>query len=351
MAKKKRIAILIVVVLLAVLAYRLYQREENRGNSGVLTIYGNIDIRQVQLAFYDEGRIEKLVVDEGATVKTGDLLGILDDSRLKAAVGKLEKDVAAQEQVVTRMHNGSRPQEIKAAHARVMKEEAAVRDALITFKRLKELSKTRYVSRQQLDDAQARLDMARAALKEAKEIYSLALEGPRVEDIRAAEARLGSLKNALKLAREKLKDSRLYAPAKGIIRDRILEPGDMAFPQRPVFTLALTDPLWVRAYVPEPELGKIALGMKATVTVDSYPDEEFKGWIGYISPTAEFTPRNVETPDLRTRLVYQVRVYVCNSQNKLRLGMPATVKVDLTGEKLKGPIRPSEICKEAKENQ
>ncbi len=351
MAKKKRITILIVVVLLAVLAYRLYQREENRDNSGVLTIYGNIDIRQVQLAFYDEGRIEKLVVDEGAMVKTGDLLGILDDSRLKATVGKLENDVAAQEQVVARMHNGSRPQEIKAAHARVMKEEAAVRDALITFKRLKELSKTRYVSRQQLDDAQARLDMARAALKEAKELYSLALEGPRVEDIRAAEARLGSLKNALKLAREKLKDSRLFAPANGIIRDRILEPGDMAFPQRPVFTLALTDPLWVRAYVPEPELGKIALGMKATVTVDSYPDEEFKGWIGYISPTAEFTPRNVETPDLRTRLVYQVRVYVCNSQNKLRLGMPATVKVDLTGEKLKGPIRPSEICKEAKENQ
>ncbi|MFO7986143.1 MAG: efflux RND transporter periplasmic adaptor subunit, partial [Desulfatiglandaceae bacterium] len=133
----------------------------------------------------------------------------------------------------------------------------------------------------------------------------------------------------LDLARQRLSDTHLYAPAPGIIRDRILEPGDMAFPQVPVFTLALTDPLWVRAYVPEPSLGKIAPGMHAEVTTDSYPGKIYPGWIGFISPTAEFTPKNVETPDLRTRLVYEVRIYICNPQGELRLGMPATVSIPL----------------------
>ncbi|NPA93963.1 MAG: HlyD family efflux transporter periplasmic adaptor subunit [Thermodesulfobacteria bacterium] len=346
MAKSKIITAFIIILLVMAGAYFYYQKEEGQKKEGQLTIYGNIDIRQVQLAFYGEGRIKDLLVDEGASVHAGELLGQLDDSRLRASVEKLEADVAAQQQVVNRMHAGSRPQEIKAAKARVQKAKAALTDARITYNRLKKLSKTKFISRQQLDDARARLDMAIAALKEAQELYSLVMEGPRKEDVLAAEARLDALEKALELARQKLKDAKLYAPSDGIIRDRVLQPGDMAFPERPVFTLALTNPLWVRAYIPEPDLGKIALGMKAKIQVDSFPDEEFQGWVGYISPTAEFTPRNVETPDLRTRLVYQVRVYVCNPQNKLRLGMPATVTIDTKGPKHKGPYRPSEICQQ-----
>ncbi len=342
---KKRITTFLVVLILVVLGvYGVYQKKGNGDGKGILTIYGNIDIRQVQLAFFDEGRIKRLLVDEGAIVKEGDLLGELDDARFKAVVAQLESDINAQKQIVAKMHAGSRPQEIKAARARVSKAEAAVKDARITYRRLKKLSRTKFVSKQKLDDARARLDMALAELDEAKQLYSLVLEGPRKEDVKASEARLESLKNALALAMEKLRDSKLYAPANGIIRDRILQPGDMAFPERPVFTLALTNPLWVRAYVPEPDLGKIALGMMAKVTVDSFPDEEFDGWIGYISPTAEFTPRNVETPDLRTRLVYQVRIYVCNHQNRLRLGMPATVQIDTTKTVRQRPFNPSDIC-------
>jgi len=104
----------------------------------------------------------------------------------------------------------------------------------------------------------------------------------------------------------------------------------MAFPATPVLTLALTDPLWVRAYVPESDLGKIRPGMAADIQTDSFPCKTYRGWIGYISPTAEFTPKTVETPALRTRLVYQVRIFACNSDNELRLGMPATVVLDLS---------------------
>ena len=104
----------------------------------------------------------------------------------------------------------------------------------------------------------------------------------------------------------------------------------MASPSTPVFTIALQSPLWVRAYVPESEVGRVRLGLAATVSTDSYPGRVYHGWIGYLSPTAEFTPKTVETPELRTALVYQMRVYVCDANGELRLGMPATVHIDLS---------------------
>jgi HlyD family secretion protein len=103
----------------------------------------------------------------------------------------------------------------------------------------------------------------------------------------------------------------------------------MAFPQTPVYTLALTEPLWVRAYVEEPELGRVWPGMRAEVHTDSHPGKSYDGWLGFISPTAEFTPKSVETERVRTDLVYQVRVFVCDPQNELRLGMPAWVTLTL----------------------
>ncbi len=114
-----------------------------------------------------------------------------------------------------------------------------------------------------------------------------------------------------------------------MIQDRLLEPGDMASPQKPVFTLALDDPVWVRAYVSETDLGRIRPGMKAEITTDSFSDKRYEGWIGFISPTAEFTPKTVETPEVRTKLVYQVRVFARNPQGELRLGMPAVVMIPL----------------------
>jgi HlyD family secretion protein len=151
----------------------------------------------------------------------------------------------------------------------------------------------------------------------------------------------------LALAQEVLQDTELFAPADGIIRNRILEPGDMASPQTPVLTLALTNPVWVRTYAPETALGKLAPGMTAQVSTDSFPGKTYPGWIGFISPTAEFTPKNVETPDLRTRLVYQVRIHVCNPQDELRLGMPATVVIPLDQPK-PAPGHAAPDCTQAK---
>jgi len=181
-----------------------------------------------------------------------------------------------------------------------------------------------------LDDARAQAEVDQAQLKVKEKALDLALEGPRKEDIAAAKKKLESFKASLSLLKIRLADMTLTAPAAGVIQNRILEPGDMANANRPVFTLALIDPKWVRAYVPEPDLGVIRLGMKAGILSDSFPDRTFDGWVGFISPVAEFTPKTVETTDLRTKLVYEVRVYVHDPNDLLRLGMPVTVTVDKT---------------------
>jgi HlyD family secretion protein len=330
MAKRKTLRVVLLLLLAGALAWGYYCfRERKCAPERALTLYGNVDIRQVQLAFYDTGRIVRLLVEEGDRVKEGQLVAEMDPVRYASDVRQLEGKLEAQQQVVTRLHNGTRPQEIEQARATVQANEATLKDAELTYERTKGLVATDFAPQQQLDDATAKLKTARAHLKEAKEALELAVIGPRQEDIAEAEAQLRAYQASLELARQRLQDTRLYAPAPGIIRDRILEPGDMAFPESPVFTLALTRPMWVRAYVPEPSLGKIVPGMRADISTDSYPGKVYQGWVGFISPTAEFTPKNVETPDLRTRLVYEVRAYICDPRDELRLGMPATVRIPL----------------------
>ncbi len=330
---KKILPLLIVAVLAAVAAKKILLEKENQQRQGnAVIIFGNIDIREVQLAFESPGRIEELMVEEGDHVKRGDLLGLLDDSTYQAEVQRLKAEVDAQEQIVAKMMAGSRTQEIEAARAEVEALRAKVHNALINYKRLKNLAHKKFIQQQALDDAEAQLKALKAELEAAKQRLGLIVEGPRKEDISAAKAVLEAKKSALKLAEKHLKDTRLYSPKDGIIENRILEPGSMAFPQTPVFTLALKDPLWVRAYIPESDLGKLRQGMKAVVKSDSFPGKEYEGWIGYISPVAEFTPKQVETTELRTKLVYQCRVFVCNHEDELRLGMPVTVEIPLDQE-------------------
>jgi HlyD family secretion protein len=187
----------------------------------------------------------------------------------------------------------------------------------------------RAASQQTVDDALSQLATTRADLKVARESLALALAGPRREEIEQAAAELEAAAAEVRLRQEILADTELRAPKNGVIRNRILEPGDMATPQSPVFTLAFDDPVWVRAYVPETLLGRIRPGMQASIESDSFPGKRYPGWVGYLSPTAEFTPKNVETPELRTRLVYQARIYACNPEGELRLGMPVTVQIEL----------------------
>ncbi len=331
MANKKKLRFILVLVILGAIGGGFWFLEANRqtGPADTIVLYGNVDIRQVELAFNDSERIADLLVEEGDPIKKGRLLAKLETERFELAVARDEAQVNTQQQVLARLEAGTRAEEIRKARADVAAAEAALDDAGRTYRRVKRLVPQQAASVQQLDDARAAENSAIARLNAVKALLDLALAGPRKEDIAAAKALLKRYEAQLGLARRDLKNAFLYAPGSGIIQDRILEIGDMASPQKPVFTIALTDPLWVRVYVPEPDLGKICEGMKAQVATDSFPGKRYDGWIGFISPTAEFTPKPVETPQIRTRLVYQVRIFVKNPQNELRLGMPATVRIRL----------------------
>jgi len=304
----------------------LQEKDEAEAETS-LTLYGNIDIREVRLAFNGSEHIEEIRVQEGDRVKKGELLARLHTERLQATVDEAEAMAEAQQQVLATLEAGSRPEEIRKVQADMEAAKAKAHAAQDTFERRRRLSERKLASSEEVEEAKAAADTAAAQVKATKAALDLVLAGPRREDIAQARARLQAQKAVLALARVQLADAALIAPADGIVRDRILEPGDMASPQTPVLTLALVDPIWARAYLPEPALGQITLGAKATIHTDSYPDKSYEGWVGFISPSAEFTPKNVQTPELRTRLVYSVRVYACNPQGELRLGMPVTVTI------------------------
>lgn len=323
-----RLVLLGVTLLLCCGLWSCSDQDDDRAAGSNLTLYGNVDIREVQLAFQDTGRLARLYVDEGAVVKVGQVVAELDPVRFQLEVDRLTGEVNAQKEILARLENGSRPQEIERAKAGLDSARASLKEAQLNLDRKQLLLVTNRISQQEIDTAKARVDTLEAAVRAAGDELSLVAEGPREEDIRAAKANLQALTAAMGLAAERLRDSRLLAPAEGIIRNRILESGAMAVTGAPVFTLALTNPLWVRAYINEPDLGKVREGMRVEIHNDSFPDKSSKGWIGFISSSAEFTPKTVETTELRTKLVYRARVFACDPNHVLRLGMPVTVIVD-----------------------
>lgn len=310
----------------------------------LLTLYGNVDIRETQPAFYDTGPIASMKVSEGSHVHKGELLATIDDSRYAARLARARAQATEMKATLTKLERGSRPEEIAKAKASMQALRVTFDNDRILYARAQRLAPRGAESIEVLDDTRAQMNAARQRYEAAKQEYLLAVKGPRTEDIDAARAGYRAAMSAVALARTEYADTRLYAPQNGVIEERILEPGDMATPTIPVYTIALTQPLWVRAYVPEVDLGKVKLGMSATVTTDSYPGHVYHGWVGYLSPTAEFTPKTVETPQLRTALVYQLRVYVCNVYDQLRLGMPATVHIKLSH----APRKPIRGCKGAR---
>ena len=348
MSKAKKTGwVSVAILLLAAVGGALYWfLFDNRQPDNRLVLYGNVEIRQVNLAFESQGRIEKIHVTEGDRVDAGQLLAEIDASRYQARVNQSTAEAAAQKKVLDRLVSGSRPEAIAAARARVQAADAALQDARQTYQRSRKLAETQFVSQQQLDNHQAAFASAQANLDAEQQMLQLAVKGPREEDIAVARATLDARQAALALAQEELADTRLIAPSDGIIRDRILEPGDMASPGQSVLTMALASPLWVRAYVAEPDLGKIAPGMSADIRSDSFPEKIYSGWVGYIAPTAEFTPKEVQTTELRSKLVYQVRVFVCDPQNELRLGMPATVVIALDSSTAPGQSHADHACRE-----
>ncbi len=327
---KKGFLLIIILILIAgggFYGFQKYHYILQTDESGPLKIFGTIEIRDAALAFNEQERIKEIMAVEGEQVKAGQILARLKTDRLEAGLSELKARTAAQLQLVTRLKRGNRPEEIEQARAEVRAAAAKVKNTRQIITRLEKTSKSGATSIQDKENAQSELEIQEAQLEIRKNSLDLALQGPRQEDIAMAEEQLKALQAKVSLLNIRLQDMILTAPSPGIIQNRILEVGEMAGPGKPVFILALNDPKWVRAYIPEPQLNRIDLGMKARIFSDSFPGQPIEGWVGFLSPVAEFTPRTVQTEDLRTKLVYEVRIFVKDRENRLRLGMPVTVVV------------------------
>lgn len=248
---------------------------EKKGQGDGLVLYGNVDVRQVDIGFRVAGQVDKVLFEEGDQVRAGDLLTTLDKSPYD--------------------------QQLNEAKAAVRVAEAGFVNAERLFKRRKELIDVGGVSVENLQDIETSYLEARAQLEQAK----------------AAEA----------VARDNLDFTKAFCPTEGVILTRIREPGTVLNPSDPVYTISISSPVWVRAYVDEPQLGKVHFGQSAEIHTDTRGGKVYMGKVGFISPVAEFTPKTVQTTQLRTDLVYRLRIYADNPDWGLKQGMPVTVKL------------------------
>lgn len=328
---KKGAAVIIVLVLVVagVFGWQRYEAAKAAEAANVLTLNGNVDVREVSLAFRGSDRIAEILVDEGDTVQAGQVLARLDSRELELSITKTQADIRGQESTVEKLRSGTRSEEIAQAQRNYESAQAAAANAQSTYARYQAIyDDIQGISRQTLDTARHDAEAKQAAAGAAASAYEEAVNGARPEDIAIGEASLDASNQELARLEYQLSQYELRAPADGVIRSRLLQPGDMASPSTPVFKLSLLDKKWVRAYVKETDLGKVYEGQAADVYIDSQ-SAPVHGQVGYISGTAEFTPKTVQTDELRTALVYEVRVYVDDPGNVLRLGMPATVKIAL----------------------
>lgn len=295
-----------------------------------LELQGNVEIREVRLAFEVPGRIARLYVEEGDRVAAGQLLAELEKDYFEDRVRQAQAALEAAQAELWKLRNGARPEEIEQAQANLQAAQVSFQHAQVQWERTARLLPQKAVSQELYDNAKAGRDRAEAQLQAAQAALKLLLAGARVEDIARAEAQVALCQAQLQEAQRRLEDSRLLAPSPGVVQTRIREVGEWVQVGEPIYTLSLTDPVWIRTYVNGLDLERIRPGMAVTVQTDA--GRQYPGRIGFISPVAEFTPKTVQTREIRTNLVYRIRVIVADPKGELRQGMPVSVLVPADGQ-------------------
>jgi len=325
MNKRIGIAVVVlVVVLVAVGAWLVFGRsgEESEG----LAASGTIEATEADLGFQAGGRIGEILVREGDRVDSGQALARLDVRDLDARRAQVEAQVAAQQARLTEMLRGARPEELAQARAAAAAAEQQRVEAERVARRSKNLFDGDALSQEQLDQAETALDVATQRSRQAADQLELVRQGPRAEQIAAQRAAVRSARASLAQVEVALAYAEVRAPFTGIVTVRHREPGETVGPGLPVVTVMNPDDRWVRIYVREDRIGRVALGQAATIHTDSYADSTFAGRVRYVASQAEFTPRNVQTTEERLKLVYAVKVGITGDAGlALKPGMPADV--------------------------
>ncbi len=321
--KSRRILLLALLIAAGAGGYWWFFLHKSAG--GPLVLQGNVEVRQVNLGFKVAGRIEKLNVDEGDVVSAGQTLASLEKVYFTDALAQARAQRDQMAANYEKLRDGNRPEEIAEAKALVAEREATLTNARLTLKRAQSLLTSPAGSEKAFDDAQAAERQDDALLNSAREALRLQEAGFRKEDIALGKGQLDERNVAVEVAQRNLTDADLIAPSKGTVLSRVREVGAIVAAGESVYVLSLTTPVWVRTYVSEPDLGRIHPGQEVQVKTDTLGGKTFAGKVGFISTAAEFTPKTVETTELRTSLVYRLRIVVDDDTGFLRQGMPVTV--------------------------
>lgn len=324
MSRVKSSVMLVVFLLLAAALYAGWAHYSRRDTP--MTLYGNVDIRTVNLAFRVGGRLATLHVDEGDSIKAGQPIAELDTAPHNNALRQADANVASAVAQLALLQEGYRHEEIAQVRSQVVQAQAAYDYADSFYQRQQGLWRKGAVAQNTLDDARSARQQALATLQAAKDKLSQFESGNRPQEIAAAQAALAQAQALQAQATLDLNDTTLTAPSDGVILTRAAEKGSMLSAGSTAFTLSLTRPVWIRAYIDEPQLGQAKPGRTVLIYTDSRPEQPYHGTIGFVSPSAEFTPKSVETEALRTDLVYRLRIIVKDPDDLLRQGMPVTLR-------------------------
>jgi len=322
---KRNLIIVVTFLALVFISYKIYQiyfsADENQAK-----YYGNIDKRTVKLGFRFTGKIEDIKKDEGENVSKDEILVILESQNLKEHLKELEARLESSNIELQKLKSGFRAEEISQAKANFEEANIYLAKTTDTYTRQKELFKTKAVSEQSFILAELNYKQSLASLEKAKANYELMKNGYRSEDIQIQKANIKVLEAQIEKLKVDLKDTLIISPVDGTILTRYKEIGSITNPNEAVLEIAKNDELWVRAYIDQKRLGDIKTGLNMLVYSDSRK-EPYNGYISFISSVAEFTPKNIETQELRADLVYSFRVIIKDFDDRLKQGMPVTLEV------------------------
>jgi HlyD family secretion protein len=323
--KRLVILVLIAAAIGGVLYYFLI-RDEKEGDT-FIKISGNIEAIEADVGFKIPGRIVSRSYEEGDWVEKGKVLAKLDDEDLRQRLDLARATLMSAQARLNKLLAGSRPEELRQAEANLQQAQFDLGNKEIQYERVKGLYERQVISKEVFDNAETSYKVAKAALQVATENYQLVKEGPRQEDIEDARAQVEQAKVSLKLAETQLSYAVLYSPISGVVLVKSSEVGEVVNPGTSVLTLADINNVWLKAYIPEPDLGKVKWGQEVIVTTDLRPKKEYKGRISFISSQAEFTPKQIQTEKERVTLVYRIKIDIPNPDRELKPGMPADAKI------------------------
>jgi HlyD family secretion protein len=331
--KKKIIALLVLFIVVASIIVLYARWSAHKSPSNVLLISGNIEAHESLVGFKVQGRLDELLVQEGQSVREGDLIARLDSRDYAQQVSVDEAVLSSREAELGLALAGSRTQEIKAAEQAVLDAQADMELRKVEYQRNQALyERNSGVSAEARDVAATNLKRAQATYERNRQTHDELVEGTRKEQIAINRANVNTARQNLGLSRIRLEYTSLLAPKTGVVTVRQAELGEVMQPGTPVVTIADLDHLWLRGYVSETDLGRVCWGQSATVRTDTYPGKTYKGRVSFISSVAEFTPKTVETHKERVTLVYRIKIDLDNPNHELKPGMPADAQIDVANK-------------------